>query len=107
VVHEIRFSQYGNATTDSEQPADIEVLSSLWFDRFIRGDHQQNQIDPPYASQHVANETLVPGNVHETKTQMLSPRQINVQVREPNINGDTAALLFLKAVRVNPCESPN
>ena len=81
------------------------MLAGLRLDRFIRCDHQQNQVYATDSRQHVADETLVAGDVDKTDSQNLAVRQRQLQVREPDVNGDAAALFLFQAVGVDPGES--
>src|SRR5690348_7150387 len=77
------------------------MLAGLRLDGFVSGDHHQYQIDAAHAGQHVADKTLVTGDVDETKPDFFTAGRGELQVSEAEIDGDAAALLFLEAVGVN------
>ena len=101
-IHRIGFGEYGDAALHTQQLQDVEVLPRLRLDRFIRRNHQQHQIDPAHTSQHVADETLVPGNVDKAEAQSLALGRGQVHVREAEVNRDAAPLLLLQTVRIDP-----
>ena len=78
------------------------MLPRLRLDRFIRRDHQQHQVNPAHASQHIADETLVPGNIDKAQAQSLARGCGQVHVREAKVNGDATPLLFREPIRVDP-----
>ena len=78
------------------------MLPRLRLDRLIRCNHQQHQVDPAHAGQHVAHEALVPGNVNEAQAQSVARGRRQVHVREAEVNGDAAPLLLRKPVSVDP-----
>jgi hypothetical protein len=41
VVHQVRLGQRDDAALDAEQPADVEMLARLRFDRFVGGHREQ------------------------------------------------------------------
>ena len=100
VIHQVGLGERDHAARNPEQPADIEVLAGLRLDGFVGRDDEQHQVDSAHAGEHVLDEALVAGHVHEAQPQ--SGRQL--QVGEAQIDGDAAALLFLEAVRVDAGE---
>ena len=80
------------------------MLPRLRLDRLIRRNHQQHQVDPAHAGQHIADETLVPGNVDKTQAQNLALRRRQVHVREAKVDRDASPLLLLQPVGVDPGE---
>ena len=72
-IHRVGFGQYRDAALHAQQLQDVEMLARLRLDRFIRCNHQQHQIDPAHARQHVAHKALVPGNVDKAQPQHVSP----------------------------------
>src|SRR5258708_25478407 len=90
---------------DCEHPADVEVLTGLRLDAFMGGYCQNHQIDPSNARQHVADEALVTGNVHETEAQSLSTFTSQFQVGETKINSYPPALFLFQAVGVDSGQS--
>src|SRR5580704_10585565 len=71
------------------------MLARLRLDRFIRRNHKKHQVYSRGASQHVANETLMPGHIYKTEL-----HAIFFQKSKPKINGYPAALLFRQPVRM-------
>ncbi len=76
------------------------MLAGLRLDGFIGGDDEQHHVDAAHAGQHVLDEALVAGDVHEAKAD--GGRQL--QVGKAQVDGDAAALLFLQAVGVDSGE---
>ena len=101
-IHRIGFGEYRDSALPPKKLQDVKVLPRLRFDRFIRRNHQQHQINPAYPGQHIANETLVPGNIDKAQPQRLSARRKQIHVGEAKVNGDAPPLLFLKPVSVDP-----
>ncbi len=104
-IDEIGFGQDGQAATDVEHAADIEVLAGLRFDGFVGGDHQDHQVDPADAGQHVAHEAFVAGDIDKTEAQTVATvRRGQLQMGEPDIDGDAAAFLFFETVGIDAGE---
>src|SRR5262245_44976895 len=99
-VGEIGLGQRDYAARDFEQAADVEVLAGLRLDRLVGRDHEQHDVDTTDAGQHVLDEALVARDVHEADAQ----RGGELQMGEPEIDGDTAALLLFEAVGVDAGE---
>ena len=76
------------------------MLARLRLDGFVGGDDKQDQVDAAHAGQHVLDEAFVTGHIHEAQPQ----RGRQLQVRETDIDGDAAALLFLQAIRIDTGE---
>src|SRR5580692_2337154 len=87
--------------TDAKQAADIEMFARLGHDRFIRTDHQQNQVDAPNASEHVFDESLMPRDIDEPEAHI----RIQIEMRETQIDRNSPALLLFQPVCINPCET--
>ena len=99
-VGHVALGEHDGAPRDGEQPADVEVLAGLRHHRFVGGDDQQDGVDAVGAGQHVAHEPLVAGHVDERCDRPAA----EVEVREAEIDGDPALLLFLQAVGVGAGE---
>ena len=69
-VHQVGLGERHHAMRDSQQAADIEVLARLRLDGFVGRDDEQHQVDAAHAGQHVLDEALVPGHVHEAQPQL-------------------------------------
>ena len=97
-VHQVRLGQRDDAARDPQQAADVEVLAGLRLDGFVGRDHEQHQVDAAHPGQHVLDEALVAGDVHEAQAQ----RGRQLEVREAEVDGDAAPLLFFQAVGIDP-----
>ena len=73
------------------------MLTGLRHDRLVGGDHQEGEVDTAYASEHVADETLVAGDVDDAG--LLAAGQ--GEPCEAEVYGEAALLLLDKAVRVD------
>jgi hypothetical protein len=72
------------------------MLSGLGHDRFIRGYYQENAIDPSDTREHVFDEPLVAGDIHETDL-----NAIEFEVAEAEIDGDAAQLFLFQPIGIN------
>ena len=98
-IHQIGFRNRDNSARNSQQPANVKVLARLRLDRFVRRDHQQHQIDPADARQHVPHKSLVPRHIHQPQ-----PSLPELQKRESQVNRDAAPFFFFQAVGVRAGE---
>ena len=64
----------------------------MGLDGFIGGDHQQDEIDAADASEHVADEFFVAGNVY------VRFHSGQIEKREAEVDGDTAAPFFGESI---------
>src|SRR5437588_6958547 len=103
-VNQVALGEHGKAAADGEQPADIKVLAGLRLDAFVGGHYKQQQIHAAGAGQHVANETLMSGDIHKSQAQHATARRGQLHVGEAEINRDAAAFLLGQAVSVNAGE---
>ena len=78
------------------------MLPCLRHHRFIGGDDQEHEVDPPHPGEHVLDELLVPRDVDEPDLDVSQ-----VEVGEPQVDRDPPLLLFLQAVRVYPRQRPD
>jgi len=76
----------------------------LRLNGFVGGDNHQHQIDSAHAGQHIANKTLVAGNVDEAEADFLAAGSREFQMREAEIDGNTASLLFFQTICINAGE---
>ena len=97
---EIHLGDDEQGRPDAQQVYDVEVLLGLRHDAVVRGHGEQHQVDGVGPGQHVADEALVSGHVHDAR--LGAVRQL--QVREPQVDGDAALLFLLEAVRVRSGE---
>ena len=99
-IHQVGLGERDDAAPNAQQAADIEVLAGLRLDGFVGRDHEQHQVDAADARQHVLDEALVAGNVHEAEPQ--AGREI--EVGKSQVDGDAAAFLFFQPVGVDAGE---
>ena len=100
-IHRIGFGQHGDAAPYAEQLQDVEMLPRLRLDRLVGRNHQQHQVDAAHSGEHVADEALVSRNVDKAQAQSLAVRGRQIRVREAEVNGDAAPLLFLQSVGID------
>ena len=81
------------------------MLAGLRLDGFVGRDHQQHQINAANSGQHVADKTLVAGNVDKSKPDQFARGAGEFEMGETNVDGDAAALLFFQAVGVDAGQS--
>ena len=48
IIDHIGFCEDDNTVPNTQQPADVEMFASLWFDGLIGSYNKQNQINPPH-----------------------------------------------------------
>ena len=72
LVDRISLGQRDQAVPDSQQAADFEVLAGLRHHGLVCGHDQQDDVDPSNAGQHVLDEALVAGDVHEADAQIVA-----------------------------------
>ena len=82
---------------DGQEPADIEVFPGLRHDGLVGRHHQQHRIDSSNAGQHILDEALVAGNVHEAHSQPVA----ELQAGKAQIDGDPPLLFLFEAVRIH------
>ena len=68
---------------------------------FVGGNDQQHRVDAADAGQHVLHEPLVAGHVDEGDVEAA-----DLGVREPEVDGDPARLLFLQAIGIGAGRAP-
>ena len=66
LVDEIPLREGDDAAGDTQDVEDREVLLRLLPPSLVGGDDEEDQSNGAHAGQHVGDETLVPGHVHET-----------------------------------------
>ena len=81
---------------EAKQAEDFEVFASLRHDGIVGGDDEQGEIDAGRPGEHVLDEALVAGHVHDAEAER---RQI--EVGEADVDGDAAGLFFGEAVAVD------
>ena len=98
VVNQVSFGQRDQSARNSEQVQNGQVLSCLRHDRLVRGDDQQREIDASDTGEHVVDEALVSGNVHNGD--IIARGQL--QPREAEVNRQPTLLLLGEPIRVDP-----
>ncbi|MCY4508871.1 MAG: hypothetical protein OXG35_18230, partial [Acidobacteria bacterium] len=78
------------------------MLAGLRHDRLVGGDDEEHAVDAARAGQHVLDEALVAGHVHERQ-----PGVAVAPVRESEIDGDPARLLLLQPIRIGAGQGPD
>jgi hypothetical protein len=86
---------------DAEQLEDFQVLAGLRHDRVVGRDDEHGEVDAGGPGEHVLDEPLVPGHVHDAE-----PRAAEVEGGEPDVDGDAAGLLLRQPVAVDAGEGP-
>ena len=100
-IHQVRLGERHDAAPDPEQVHDGEMLARLRHHPLVGRDHEEHEIDPGRSREHVLHEALVPGHVHDGDPSPGGKRP----VRESQIDGDAALLLFLETVGVDAGEA--
>src|SRR5580704_6693901 len=80
------------------------MLASLRLDGFVGCDYQQHKVNAADAGQHVADETLVAGDIDEAEAQSFAAGSGKFKMCETDVDGDATALFFLEAVGVDAGE---
>ena len=83
------------------------MFAGLRLDGGICRDDQQHQVDAAYSGQHVADKTLMPGDIDKAQLEQGTVRRSQLQVRESEVNRDAAALLFFQPVGVDAGQGAN
>jgi hypothetical protein len=78
----------------------VQVLSGLGHDPFVGGNDQDDQIDPPHASQHRFDEPFVAGNIHNPEDDVIPKPQGG----KAELDGNSSLLLLLEPVGVDAGE---
>ncbi len=81
----------------AQQVENGQVLSGLGHDAFIGGDNQQGQVNAAHSGQHVLDEALVSGHIHNAH--FLAAGQF--QPGEAEVDGHAPFLFLAQAVGVN------
>lgn len=100
---EIAFSEGNDPALDTEQPADIEMFSRLWLNRFVGCHDQQHCLNSAGSGEHVSNKPLVARNVDKAHT--VAARQ--GQMSKTKIDGYPTPFLFCKTIGIHTSQSPN
>jgi hypothetical protein len=100
LVHRVHFRERHDAPLDAEQITDGHVLPRLRHDAFVRGHHQQHQIDARGPGHHGAHESLVSGHIHHAQARCSG----ELQGSEAEVDGDAPRLLLGQSVGVDARE---
>ena len=74
LIDQVALGQGDDAVAQAEQAEDFQVLARLRHDRVVGGDHQHGQVDAGGAGQHVLDEALVAGHVHDAEAEVAAGR---------------------------------
>ena len=80
----------------AEEMKDVQVLDGLRHHAVVGRDREQHQVDAVGAGEHVADETLVPGDVDDAG----APAVRQIERRKAEIDRNAALLLFLQPVGI-------
>ena len=72
------------------------MLFTLRHDPVVRSYREQHQVDAVGTGQHVTDEALVAGHVHNPRPLPIG----QIQVGEPQVDRDAALFFFLKPVSI-------
>jgi hypothetical protein len=103
-INRVGLGQHGDSTRDRKHPANVEMFAGLRLDSFVGSDGQQHQIDASDSCQHVPDESLVSGNIHEAHPYFVAIWTGQFQVGKADVDGDTTAFFFSQPVGINASE---
>ena len=95
---EIGFGDHDNGPRHPEQMKDVQMLSRLRHHTIVGGDGEEDQVHPVRAREHVSDEPLVTGDVHDPRS--LTAWQI--EIRKSEIDRNAARLLFQEPIGILP-----
>jgi len=72
------------------------MLDGLGHDAFIGGDHQEGQVHPAGAGDHLLDELLVPGHVHHAQKYPIA----QIELGETQLDADAPLPLFFQAIGI-------
>ncbi len=96
-LDQIALGEHDDTARHAEQPHDGEVLAGLGHHALVGGDDEQHQVHAAHAGEHVLDEALVPGHVHDAEVHAAG----RDERREAEVDGDAALLLFGQPVGVH------
>ena len=95
-IDQVALGQGNQAVLEAEQPEDFQVFAGLRHDAVVGRDHQQGEVDAGGAGEHVLDETLVAGHVHDADVV-----RGQIEAGEADVDGDAARLLFRQAIAID------
>ncbi len=90
-----------DAAGHAEEMEDVEMLLALRHHAVVGGDGEEHQVHPMRAGQHVADESLMAGHVHQTRARAAGQGEIG----EAEVDGDPALFFLFEAVGFLPGQS--
>jgi hypothetical protein len=99
-VHRVRLGDDDEAGLNFKQRADVEVLARLRHNPFVGGDDQSNRVNAVRAREHVLDEALMAGHVHEPDAHVAQ-----VEFRKAEVNRDAAPFLFRQTICIHARQS--
>ncbi len=103
----VGFGNDGQPLRDAEQIADGEMLHCLRHDALVGRDNKHDCRNTASSGEHVTDEKAVAGNVNKADAERRSIRRREFKGSETEVDRDTAAFLFGKAIRINAGEGAN
>src|ERR1051325_1495434 len=94
--HEIGFRHDEDRLFNAEEVHDVEMLLGLRHDAVVRGDGEEYEVDAVRPGEHVADETLVSGDVDDSRLRAVG----EVEMGEAQIDRYAALFFFLQPVGV-------
>ena len=95
-INQIRLGDYKDAACSAEQMDDVEMFLTLRHHTVVSGYSEQNEIDPVGASQHIADEAFMAGDIDDTSAATVR----KIDPGKAQFNRDAAILLLLEAVGI-------
>jgi hypothetical protein len=99
-VDGVRFGKHYHSAWNTEKSANGKMFFRLRFDAFICGDDQHHAVDTGRTRQHVAHESVVSRDIHDTEVKHVTASIGQAERGKTEIDRDAAPLFFRKAVCV-------
>ena len=99
-VHGVGLGDDKQTILDAQQGQNVQMLDGLGHKAVVGCHHQHGQVDAAGACQHIFNEFLVAGHVHDAGLGAVGP----VQVGKAQLDGDAPLLFLLEPVGLNAGE---
>ena len=97
LLHQVGLRQGDDAPGDLDEVQDGQVLPGLGHDRLVGSHDEEGEVDAAHSGQHVLDEPLVAGHVHDADLPPAGQRQ----PREAQVDGHLPPLLLLEPVGVD------